>query len=254
MQKLSLLFKESTTLIIGYSLGDPNVLTALDWSENVYRNKNKIYYPNGVIQFLYKRDNLNPDPIIHENGIITLEISSIFDIVKDLSDFIEKNKEKHNERESDINNFKNELINADKNLICSFIDDNDKRMEYINKVQESSQFVMEAFLQFLIKVFDECWSRARINCNFKAYDEFLLIILDILIKISFEKMSPALFESMAYNLGTVSSYIGNKRGQSFAANGTWNKYKINISDTTKKELLLYYEQRKLYNMQQLLAE
>ena len=106
MQKLSLLFKESTTLIIGYSLGDPNVLTALDWSENVYRNKKKIYYPNGVIQFLYKRDNLNPDPIIHENGIITLEISSIFDIVKDLSDFIEKNKEKYNERESDINNLK----------------------------------------------------------------------------------------------------------------------------------------------------
>ena len=112
-------------------------------------------------------------------------------------------------------------------------------MEYINKVQESSQFVIETFLQFLTKVFDKCWDRAKERNNFEAYNELLLIILDILIKIPFSKMSPALFESMAYNLGEVSSYIGSSRGQSYAANGTWNKYKINISDTTKKELLLY---------------
>ena len=92
LQKLSLLFKESTTLIIGYSLGDTNVLTALDWSENIYKDNSRKYYPNGIIQLLYKRDNPNPEPIIQENGIITLEIDSILDIMKELSDFIERNK------------------------------------------------------------------------------------------------------------------------------------------------------------------
>lgn len=34
--KLALTVKESTTLIVGYALGDVNVLTALDWSQNVF--------------------------------------------------------------------------------------------------------------------------------------------------------------------------------------------------------------------------
>ena len=252
LQKLSLLFKESTTLIIGYSLGDTNVLTALDWSENIYKDNSRKYYPNGIIQLLYKRDNPNPEPIIQENGIITLEIDSILDIMKELSDFIERNKEKYSKEKLEINNFRSKLINADDNLIKSFIDDKNIRTDYINKIQENSRFIIEAFLQFLTKVFDECWDRAKERNNFEAYNEFLLIILDILIKIPFSKMSPALFESMAYNLGTVSSYIGSSVGQSFAANNTWNKNKSNIQSTTKKELQLYYKQRNQYNMLKLL--
>ena len=201
---------------------------------------------------MYKRDNPNPEPIIQENGIITLEIDSILDIMKELSDFIERNKEKYNKEKLEINNFRSELINADNNLIKSFIDDKNIRTDYINKIQENSRFIIEAFLQFLTKVFDECWDRAKERNNFEAYNEFLLIILDILIKIPFSKMSPALFESMAYNLGTVSSYIGSSLGQSYAANNTWNKYKSNIQSTTKKELQLYYEQRNQYNMLNLL--
>jgi hypothetical protein len=252
LQKLSLLFKESTTLIIGYSLGDTNVLTALDWSENIYKDNSRKYYPNGIIQLLYKRDNPNPEPIIQENGIITLEIDSILDIMKELSDFIERNKEKYSKEKLEINNFRSKLINADDNLIKSFIDDKNRRIDYINKIQENSRFIIEAFLQFLTKVFDECWDRAKERNNFEAYNEFLLIILDILIKIPFSKMSPALFESMAYNLGTVSSYIGSSVGQSYAANNTWNKNKSNIQSTTKKELQLYYKQRNQYNMLNLL--
>ena len=252
LQKLSLLFKESTTLIIGYSLGDPNVLTALDWSENVYQN-NKIYYPNGVIQLLYKRENPNPQPIIQENGIITLEINSILNIIKELSDFIKSNKEKYNKEKLEINNFRNELINADDDFIKDFIDNKNKRIDCIDKVQNNSEFVIEAFLQLLTKVFDKCWSRALQKNNFKAYDEILVIVLDILLRIPFNKMSPALFGSVAYNLGRVSCYIGHNLGQSYAANGTWYRYKNDIQDAIKKELLLYYKQSPYqYSMKKLL--
>lgn len=37
--KLALTIKESTTLFLGYGLGDVNVLTALDWSRNVFKGK-----------------------------------------------------------------------------------------------------------------------------------------------------------------------------------------------------------------------
>ncbi|MGP1485411.1 MAG: SIR2 family protein [Campylobacter sp.] len=245
LQKLSLLFKESTTLII-------NVLTALDWSENVYQN-NKIYYPNGIIQLLYKRNNPNPEPIIQENGIITLEIDSILDIMKELSDFIERNKEKYNKEKLEINNFRSELINADDNFIEDFINNENKRIEHIDKVQNNSEFVVEAFLQLLTKVFDRCWSRALLKNNFKPYDEILVIVLDILLKMPFNKMSPALFGSIAHNLGRVSRYIGCERGQSYAANNTWIRYKNYIQNTTKTELLLYYKQSPYeYYMQKLL--
>src|SRR5262249_26101486 len=37
--KLALTLKESTTLLLGYGLGDVNVLTALDWSRNVFQHQ-----------------------------------------------------------------------------------------------------------------------------------------------------------------------------------------------------------------------
>ncbi len=40
--KLALTIKESTTLLLGYALGDVNVLTALDWSRNVFLERGRI--------------------------------------------------------------------------------------------------------------------------------------------------------------------------------------------------------------------
>src|SRR5271166_1652654 len=43
--------KESTTCLLGYGLGDVNVLTALDWSKNVYEKEHGDY-PHEVIQIV----------------------------------------------------------------------------------------------------------------------------------------------------------------------------------------------------------
>ena len=58
--KLALTVRESTTLILGYGMGDVNVLTALDWSRNVYKSESSSY-PNEVIQIVYcKSPKTNP--------------------------------------------------------------------------------------------------------------------------------------------------------------------------------------------------
>jgi hypothetical protein len=49
--KLALTIKESTTVLIGYGLGDVNVLTALDWSRNVFKAA-ETTYQSDVIQIL----------------------------------------------------------------------------------------------------------------------------------------------------------------------------------------------------------
>ncbi|MFL1707387.1 SIR2 family NAD-dependent protein deacylase [Campylobacter sp. MOP7] len=243
LHKLSLLFKETTTLIIGYSLGDPNVLTALDWSKNIYQNDNidETYYPNSVIQIIYKKDNPNTNPEIKENGIIILESSSILDTLNELSEFIEKNNKTIENKNKKLIKFKNVLINANDKLLEKFITKKEKRNLYIGKVQKNSEYLIEEFLIFLTKVFDKCWEKARPNGAFYAYKEMLLIVLDIFINIPFNKMSPALFESIAYQFGRASSYIGNSLGQSYAAYGAWNDYKNNIPEQTKKELKLYFK-------------
>jgi hypothetical protein len=79
--KLALTVRESTTVILGYGLGDVNVFTALDWSQNVFR-LDKSRYPRDVIQII-KNENPANDPYRDENGIMIVETES-------LSDFFEE--------------------------------------------------------------------------------------------------------------------------------------------------------------------
>ncbi|MGI5868186.1 MAG: SIR2 family protein [Kiritimatiellia bacterium] len=78
LQKLSLTLHESTTVMLGYGIGDPNVLTALDWSNNVY-GTNKDRYPQGVIQFVYQDGLPNDVEIVEitDDKMIVVKTNSI---------------------------------------------------------------------------------------------------------------------------------------------------------------------------------
>ena len=73
--KLALTIRESTTLILGYGLGDVNVLTALDWSRNVFKGA-QANYPHAVIQVL-RKDNPRGMPYWDKNGLLILESDSL---------------------------------------------------------------------------------------------------------------------------------------------------------------------------------
>ena len=73
--KLALTIKESTTLLLGYGLGDVNVLTAIDWSRNVFFSKQE-NYPHDVIQIL-RTSNPKEEPYRDRNGILILETSDL---------------------------------------------------------------------------------------------------------------------------------------------------------------------------------
>jgi len=86
LQKLSLTINESTTLIVGYGIGNQNVLTALDWSKNVYKN-GRAHYPSGVIQLVFTD---NPIEAVTEtaDGMILLETNSIVDTLRGINEKI----------------------------------------------------------------------------------------------------------------------------------------------------------------------
>src|SRR5690606_37386099 len=103
-QKLSLSIKESTTLIIGYGLGDVNVLTAVDWTKNVYSNQ-RINYPHEIIQLLFT-DNPKGEPYRDRNDILIIEFKDLKTILTEIAELIleERNLEIENDKKLDALN------------------------------------------------------------------------------------------------------------------------------------------------------
>jgi len=70
--KLALTIKESTTLILGYGLGDVNVLSAVDWSKNIYSHSTgSNLYPHQIIQVV-RVDEPRNETYIDKNDIIII--------------------------------------------------------------------------------------------------------------------------------------------------------------------------------------
>jgi hypothetical protein len=249
LHKLSLTINESTTLLMGYGVGDPNVLTALDWSKNVYQN-NKTHYPNGIIQLVY---NVNPSaiPIETDEGMVILETNSIIETIGFVNHKINENRQRYQASLTEITAVRNHLINADDATIKAFITDDTNRKLYLNRISNDYRYIIESFLSFLAKVFDLCWERAKPRGAFYAYNEMIEIVLDTIIEISYEKMSPALFETIASNLDRSSYYIGTELGKSRAAYNLWHRRRGEIPEIMKKELCYYAQQYGSYRIERL---
>jgi hypothetical protein len=77
--KLSLLLSESTTVLLGYGLGDINVLTAIDSARMYGQNAGTARSPHQglVVQALYVSGTPNPVPYRRPSGEVVLEIKDI---------------------------------------------------------------------------------------------------------------------------------------------------------------------------------
>lgn len=249
-QKLSLSIKESTTLIIGYGLGDVNVLTAVDWVKNVYSNQ-KINYPHDIIQLLYKeRPEVNP--YRDRNGIIIVEFNDLQQFLNDVSESITVHQRIDEERCIHLKDINEYLENPDENVVKSFIDDVEFRSDIISTLAKENVFLITGFLELFSKAIDETWERSIPNGAFHAYNENLTILIEILINIDLEKIPPALFESIVYNLDKLSFYIGTQLGESRAAYYTWQKGKDKIPSNTYNELKNISTTRKYTRLKRLL--
>lgn len=233
-QKLSLSIKESTTLIIGYGLGDVNVLTAVDWTKNVYINQ-RINYPHEIIQLLYT-DEPKDDPYRDRNGIIIIEFNNLKQILREIIVAIKEEKEKESVKIAEFEMLNDHFKNPDPNNVDAFIDDKELRLSIIEQINKYNVYLISNFLELFSKSMEETWKRAEPKGAFEAYDQNLNILLDILENIQLIKIPPALLESVVYNLGELSYYIGTAKGKSHAAKRTWDKRKEKIPKDTLKEI------------------
>lgn len=235
--KLPLIVKESTVLFLGYGLGDVNVLTALDWSRNVF-NDGRNNYPHEVIQVLRKTKPVE-HPYRDKNDILLFEVD---EIEKFFSDFSKIRSEEIDKEEIEKKN-RQELLEklkvADQGTVEKFLDNYEFRKGIIKQLASFPNHLAAGFISFFERCINETYERARPRNAFEAYDQRLTIILDVLTGFDVDNIPPALFQIAAYSLEMVSYFVGRNKGQSFSAAATWERRKHQLSSNMVKDLFNY---------------
>lgn len=234
-QKLPLIIKESLTVLIGYSMGDFNVLTAVDWSEHVYE-ETQGNTPTGIIQFLKVEDDKNK-VYIDDNGITILEFNDLSVILKELTEFIEEEKLTHLSTIEKLKTLNDLFKDSALEEVRKFVDNSRHRRTILNAVKENDKYLIVGFMALFSKCIDLTWNRAQERYAWEAYDQNLTMLLDMIEILNVNEMPPLLLHSITDNLNRVSSFIGRGLGDSFVANDTWQLRKGKINYETKRELL-----------------
>jgi len=238
--RLPFLIKESLILMVGYAFGDMNVIAAVDWSKNVYTNLIEDYdFP--IIQLLYT-ESPKDKPYYDSSGIIVYEISSIKNFFDDLSIFMDKYREAYNKK---INLVYDKIayftLETNEN-VSEFIQNQNIRIDTISFIENLSrefQYIYPNYISFLRRVISELKNAAAPYGAFEAYNQRLIVLLDILENMSLRHMPTAFFQLIADSLNSLACYIGDTQGKSYSAHNTWNERKSSIPEDTIAELKNY---------------
>jgi hypothetical protein len=245
--KLALTIRESTTLLIGYGLGDVNVLTALDWSKNVFKGSDATY-PNDVIQLL-RKDNPNEKPYRDKNGIVIVETEDISNFFEEFIDVRKDELKEEKKEQKALKDLAEKLDKPDGAMIEKFIDDKVFRAEILKILSKFSIHLISGFVSFLNKCIDETWARSMPDRAFEGYNQNLIIIMDILTSFPINRFPPALFQTAAYGLQRVGYYIGNGPGKSWSAKQTWDQRKKELPMEIVAELKSIADQHGYYHIE-----
>lgn len=245
--KLPLLIKESTVLLVGYGLGDINVLTALDWSKNVFNQKGSMNYPQHVIQLLYTGE-MGKENYYEKDGIIILETNDLektFQEIATLSVAAKKNKDAVM---TSIDALKNRFMTLNESMITQFIISEGYRQAIIKQLEGQEEYLTPSFLYFLGKIIDDLKGKSRQPTQCSYYKPWLAIIIDVILFIDVKKMPTALFSLLMNSFGTVAPYIGTtkkrgKRGHIREAGKYWEEKKDSIPPESINAMREYFSQK-----------
>lgn len=221
--RLPFLIKESTVLMIGYSLNDLNVLSALDYSQNIYTNVSATF-ETPIIQLLYKEDP-KQEPYI-DNNIVIQEIGDLSNYFSELINFIKRYKSIIGKKTNEVKKLLEFFTNADGEDISAFIGDKDRRQEIFNTIKSIDfefWYIYPSYMAFLNKSFGILWDKARVQNAFSYYSDILDLLLDIIENIDYEKVPLSLLEYLIEQFKDISYSVGETLGQSWAAKELWDR-------------------------------
>lgn len=239
--RLPILFKESTVLMIGYALGDLNVISALDYRNNVYTNTSIL--DNCIIQLVYNK-NITEEKIYYKNNIYIYEYNDLTTFFNELLEYMKKYKSKIGKITNEVDSKMKEFINEDNDYVNDFIDEEsdyrNKTIDFINKLDSSYCYIFTQYIPFLDRVFNKVMSSARIAGQFSYYNDFFKILLDLLKNLDVKSTSTVYLDFLIEKFCEIAPSIGDTMGCSYAAKGTW--------DNRKKEIPLDFIEAVKHNM------
>ncbi|MCP6680661.1 SIR2 family NAD-dependent protein deacylase [Bacillus nakamurai] len=254
--KLAMTIRESTTLILGYGLGDVNVLSAVDWSKNIYTEENE--YPYEIIQALWT-SSPKEEAYRDENGNVIIEISDLEKFLNELIVFIVEKQEDYDNKLAQLNKLIGRLEGENEEFVQSFIDNREVRLKLIDVLSRFEHHMISPYIQFLTVCISKVWEKTSENGAFKMYDKYLTIILDIVVNYEYRKMSPRLFQLTAQSLDRVLNYVSSSisrmlYGHSWSATESWHIRKKDVPQEMINQLYHYSKQHILTNLNRRLKE
>jgi hypothetical protein len=240
--RLPFLIKESVVLMIGYGLGDINVISALDWCNNVYTNVNDSYEMD-VVQLLYTVAPKDK-PYRDDSGVLIVEIANIMDFFTDLNTYFKDYEAEYEEKTRLVNEYIKAFVSSLPKAIDGFIDNDDTRkkiIKYITNLNPEYSYIYPSYISFLKNVIINLNERALPRNAFEAYNEKVKVLIDIFEYLDIKTAPPSFFSFLAESLDNVAVYLGKEktRGAAWSAIDTWQNENSRIPSMIKEELLKY---------------
>ena len=232
--RLALAMKEATTCLLGYGLGDVNVLTALDWSKKVYKQGHTAY-PHDVIQILYK-SKPKADPYRLSNGVVVIETPDLSVFFEEYISKATELRKKQAEFSEAIQDVKRLLGAAKADDVSKFISNKKWRKLVLVALPRNNADLVAEFEVFLNAVLAQIKIRSGKTGAFDEYATNLAIILDFLTAFEDIQIHPALLAVIVPRFDSLALYVGNERGSSWAALRLWNERKHELKESLVAEL------------------
>ena len=239
--RLPFLMKESLVLMIGYAFGDINVITAVDWSKNVYNGAAAgCDLQTQIVQLLYT-SNPKEKPYHDASGIIIFEIDDLNTLFDDLIAFFNNHKCEYDKKAKVVHEYI-ESFSSDDDYISEFINEKSFREKVIKEVDSlppEFQYIYPSYISFLKRVNQILREKSSKSGAFEAYNEHLILLLDIIENMSKRHMPVAFFQLVADSLDLLAYHIGDSIGKAWSAYATWNERKNSIPKDFLVELNHY---------------
>ncbi|KYK52096.1 hypothetical protein AYO51_01355 [Lactiplantibacillus plantarum] len=249
--KLSTLMAESPVLILGYSLSDLNLLSALEQSKRIFK-ENK--FAAVLTDFVDNTETLQYKENNFEKGIYEeIEINSIEAFLNQLcskvrneqdesSQLLTEKKEAYAPFKSFVGEVDRQVLNAtEKTDYVTYSNDYYKKVEeltYYSSIYSTPQYPIDNLKRFgltdgadetiifnksIAIIMQVLKAQSREYNNFQAYSDLLNFVLHLIENFKIDWFTPRIMELLTTNLSYCLCYADGAFGSSWSAKDTWKK-------------------------------
>lgn len=236
--KLPLLILESTTVMLGYALGDINVRAAMAWSKS-FRGERGLRleeWQGRVVQALFS-PTPKPEPYEGPNGEVVVEISDIASFLESIGQRRQYFEQASGQIRGSIESFLSDPDNA-----IAVATDQAKRNEFLGIIKGSFWLCdSDMLISFVDQALQPIWSQAMQLNQFSHYVDYLRLVLDIIEPLALASIRPGMLTYLGDALDKVGAYIDPNKGPgtAWAATDLWQQQYCRIQEDVRRELLSY---------------